>query len=240
MQELPPAVISNLQLIVPLPCMQLTSQVVHLFRRELLLEQRQKYALAGILLYIAGTIFICKLSFREIHSPASWNALFWIIILFASVNAISKSFGQESTGRMLYLYTICDPRALILAKIAYNALLMLVLAIIGLGIYLLLIGNPVQDFGQFTLVTILGSIGFSAVFSMISAIASKAGNNFTLMAILGFPVMLPMLLVVIRASKNAVDGLAWSVGGKYLLALLALNVILVVLSYLLFPYLWRD
>jgi len=218
----------------------LSSQILHLFRRELLLEQRQKYAFSGILLYLAGTIFVCQLSFVQISSAPLWNALFWIILLFAAVNAVAKSFAQESKGRMLYLYSICDPRALLLAKMLYNALLMLVLGLAGLGMYTLLIGNPVNDLPQFLLVVLLGSIGFSTVFTMISAIASKAGSNFTLMAVLGFPIMLPLLLLVIRASKCAMDGLSLGVSGKYLLALLGLNVVVGVLSYLLFPYLWRD
>ncbi|TND05892.1 MAG: heme exporter protein B [Bacteroidetes bacterium] len=220
--------------------MSLAAQVAHLFRRELMLEQRQKYAFQGILLYVISTIFICKFSFREIQAVPSWNALFWIILLFAAVNAVAKSFVQENRGRLLYLYTLCDPRALLLAKMLYNALLMFFLAMTGLGIYLLLVGNPVQDYGQFLLVTFLGSLGFATVFTMISAIASKAGNNFTLMAILGFPVMLPLLITVIRASKNAIDGLDWSVSWKFHLAIAVLNVLVVALSYLLFPYLWRD
>lgn len=220
--------------------MTITAQIVHLFRRELMLEQRQKYAFQGILLYVVSTIFICKFSFREVQSVHSWNALFWIILLFAAVNGIAKSFVQENRGRLLYLYTLCDPRALIMAKMLYNALLMFVLSMAGLLIYILLVGNPVQDYAQFLLITFLGSMGLATTFTMISAIASKAGNNFTLMAILGFPVMLPLLITVIRASKNAIDGLDWSVSWKFHLAVAALNVLVVALSYLLFPYLWRD
>lgn len=218
----------------------LLKQVISLVSRELTLELRQKYVLNGILLYVISTIFISYLSFRKIIDPPTWNALFWIIMLFASVNAVSKSFIQESRGRLLYLYTLASPQAVILSKMIYNMLLMIIISLICFGFYVMFIGNLVQDIPLFMLALLLGSIGFAALLTMVSAIASKANNNFTLMAILSFPIMVPLLITLIKLSKNAVDGLALSVSYYSILALAAINVIIIILSYLLFPYLWRD
>jgi heme exporter protein B len=129
---------------------------------------------------------------------------------------------------------------LIGARIIYNTALMLVLGLLGYALYALVLGNPVEDPWYFLLTVVLAAIGFSATFTMISAIASKAGNNQTLMAILGFPVILPVLLIVIKLSKNAMDGLARSASNDELLTLLAINVLVGALSFLLFPYLWRT
>jgi heme exporter protein B len=87
---------------------------------------------------------------------------------------------------------------------------------------------------------VLGGIGFATVLTLISAIAARAGNGLGLMAILGFPIVLPMLIAVMRASKLALDGVAFSVNSKYFLGLGLLDLITVVLAWLLFPYLWRD
>jgi heme exporter protein B len=220
--------------------MSLAAATFHLFRREWMLEQRQKYALYGMLLYVVSTVFVCKFSFRSIQEVPVWTALFWIILLFASVTGIARSFAQENRGRLLYLYSLADPRALLLAKLLYNTLLMLVLGITGLFMYAFLIGYPVQDTAMFSVSLLLGCCGLSMVFTMISAIASKAGNNFALMAILGFPVILPLLLSIIRLSKTAADGLGWSVAMPYVWMMLVLNITVGALVYLLFPYLWRD
>ncbi len=75
---------------------------------------------------------------------------------------------------------------------------------------------------------------------MVSGIASKAGNNSVLMAILSFPVMIPMLLMLMRISKNAMDGLERAASTDEILTLVAINVIVITLSYILFPYLWRS
>ena len=81
------------------------TQVRFLVYKEMLLEWRSKYALNSILLYVVSTVFVCYQAFRSVDGTV-WNALFWIILLFASINAISKSFVQESSGRQLYYYTL--------------------------------------------------------------------------------------------------------------------------------------
>ncbi len=219
--------------------MNLVSQVRFLLKKEILLEWRSKYALNGILLYVVSTIFVCYLSFRT-TPPLVWNALFWIILLFAAINAIAKSFIQESKGRLLYYYQIASPQAIIIAKIIYNALLMMLMAVIALVFYSIVFKNDVGDIPLYFFAVILGAISFSTVFTMISAIAAKASNNGTLMAILSFPVIIPLLILIIKLSKNAMDGLDRSVSLDEIAVLCAINAIVVVTSLVLFPYLWRD
>ncbi|HSJ66691.1 MAG TPA: heme exporter protein CcmB [Anditalea sp.] len=219
------------------------TQVLVLVSKELTLEWRQKYALNGILLYVVSAVFITYLSVgaqQGTLAVPTWNALYWIIILFSAVNAVAKSFVQEHQGRQLYYYMIASPEAVILSKMIYNTGLTLVLALLGYAVFSLILGNPVQDQGMFILNLILGAIGFSACLTMVSGIASKAGNNATLMAILSFPVIIPILLMVISISKNAIDGLDRGVSVDKLFTLLAINAIVGAVSYILFPYLWRS
>lgn len=120
---------------------------------------------------------------------------------------------------------------------------MVVLSLLSLAIYTLLLGSDVlenADVPQFLLAVILGGIGFASVLTLISAIAARAGNGIGLMAILGFPLVLPLLLTVMRASKLALDGVAWSVTSSYFGGLVLLDVITITLAWILFPYLWRD
>jgi heme exporter protein B len=60
------------------------------------------------------------------------------------------------------------------------------------------------------------------------------------MAVLSFPIIIALLLMAIKITKNALDGLARSFSQDELLNLLAINCILVALAYLLFPYIWRS
>jgi heme exporter protein B len=219
--------------------MNLYKQTKYLLKKEIVLEWRSKYALNGILLYVVATVFVCYLSFRT-TPPLVWNALFWIILLFAAINAITKSFVQESKGRLLYCYQIASPQAIIIAKIIYNMLLMILMSAIALFFYSIVFQNEVGDKLLYFGAVILGAISFSSVFTMISAIASKANNNGTLMAILSFPVIIPVIILIIKLSKNAMDGLDRSVSLDEIGVLTAINLIVITVSLLLFPYLWRD
>lgn len=218
-------------------------EITALLKKEFLLEWRQKYALNGIVLYVVGTVFVCYMSFNfkgASLNVVAWNALYWIIVLFTAINAIAKSFMQERAGRQMYYYTLCSPLSIIISKIIYNSLLMLLLSLFAYGIYSLVLGNQVQDKPLFLLAIILGALGFAGSFTLLSGIASKAGNNTTLLAVLSFPVVLPLLLMIMKVSKNAIDGLDRSSSFDELLVLISLNAITFALSFILFPFLWRS
>ncbi len=219
------------------------NHLFELIKKEFSIELRQMYALGGMLLYLISSIFVIFMAITlknsQIH-PIIWNAVLWIILLFTAVNSIAKSFIQEKKGLQLYYYTLCSPVEIILAKIIYNTLLMLFLIAVGVVLYSIVLGNPVQNMGTFVLTSFLGAMGFASSFTTISSIASKASNSSTLMAILGFPIILPILLLVLKISRNAIDGLPTEISIDSMVTLLAIVVISITSSLLLFPYLWKS
>lgn len=211
-----------------------------LLKKELMQELRIRHSIGSIFLYIFATVFVCYLSFKSIVSPAIWNALFWIIMLFASINAVAKSFISENKQRQLFMYSMASPQAIIISKSIYNAIYLSLLSLVCFIIYVTFIGNLVQDLPYFLMSSLIGSFGFGLLLTMVSAIASKAGNNLSLMAILSFPLLIPMLIVLIKLSKNAVDGLDRSLSNPLILMVIAINFIIVALMYILFPFVWKD
>lgn len=221
----------------------LIKEIRALIFQEALIEWRLRYAINGILLYLVSIIFISYLSFRSqvsSLSPVVWNTLFWIIILFTAVNAVTKSFIQLNRGRLIYYYSIANPVAIILSKIIYNTILLVIIGFTGLLMFSLVLGNPVGDALLFSMNLFLGSIGFAAVLTMNSGIASKAANSTSLMAILSFPVLLPLLLIIIRISKNAIENLDWTASYGQIIYLCAIDIIVMTISTILFPFIWRS
>lgn len=219
--------------------MQLLRDIFVLLKKEAILEWRQKYAIGGILLYVISTVFVVYIAFVQVDTR-SWNVLFWIIILFASVNAVVKSFVQENSRRQLYFYTLSHPTAIILSKILYNTLLLGLISVLTFACMSFFTGNLVKETGLFALILFLGSVGFSIAFTFISAIAAKANNSATLMAIMGFPVVIPILLTLVKLSANALRLIQDTGYWRDISILLAIDVILLTLVIILFPYLWRD
>jgi heme exporter protein B len=217
--------------------------IIQLLKKEFILELRRKSVIAGLGLYLFSLIFICYLTFnlkQNSISPATWSALFWLTILFSVVNSVAKSFIGEKKGVFIYLYTIASPQQIIISKILYNTLLCWLISLTGYLLFSIFIFNPVQDQLTFLAVLFLGSIGFSTSLSLISGIAAKANNSNVLMAVLSFPVVISILLMAVRATKNALDGLELSASSDELLNLLAINIISGALGYILFPYIWRS
>ncbi len=214
-----------------------------LVKKEIQLEWRQKYAIHGLLLYLASTIFVCYLSFKakqQVINPNTWNTLFWIIILFVAINAIGKSFTQESSARNIFYYTLVSPEAVIFSKMIYNTLVMLSISIIGIIFYSWVMGNPVGNLLLYLISLLLGSLGFSTSLSMVAGIAAQGENSATLMAVLSFPIIIPLMLLLLKLSKSALDGISIQENWDEIAILTSLDIIVVVLSGILFPYIWRH
>ena len=209
-----------------------------LIKKDLLLEVRQQYSFYGILLYIMATIFVLYMTIRE-PEPKVWNGLFWVIQLFICINAVAKSFLQETRGRMLYFYSIVNPRDFILAKLVFNSVLMLLMSFLSILLFSLFLGNPVQKVLPFIGLVLLGGWSLSLVFTFLSAIAAKAQQNAAIMAILGFPIIIPQLMLLMQLANTVFSdktGIAFST----LLLIVALDVLVVMLAIILFPFLWKD
>lgn len=219
------------------------SHIKILIAKEFTLELRRKSVISGLGLYMFSLIFICYLSFslrQASISEVTWSALFWLTILFSVINTVAKSFIGEKKGLSIYYYSIARAEAIIVSKIIYNSILCFVLSVAGYLLFTLFIPSPVHDHALFGLTLILTSIGFSSSLSLISGISSKANNSNVLMAVLSFPVIVGILLMAIRLTKNVLDGLDRSASYDELLNLLAINCIVGALAYLLFPYIWRS
>jgi heme exporter protein B len=211
-----------------------------LVKKDITLELRQQQNLYGIVVYAASTIFILYLAAGK-PDAISWNALFWITQLFIVVNAVVKSFVGEPRGRELYYYTIVHPLEYLGSKMLLNLVYMVLLSIIAMLLFRLLLGDPVSDGWRFLGIVVLGGTGLSLVFTMLSAIASKARQQASLIAILGFPVIVPQLLLLVRLSKAAYGEVFKPGAVLQLTGLLAgLDVLVVIMALILFPYLWKD
>lgn len=210
-----------------------------LLKKDLLLEIRQQYTFYGIILYVASTIFVLYLAMEQPEERV-WNGLFWMIQLFICVNAVAKSFIQESRGRMLYFYTIAGPQNFIISKLIFNALLMVVMSIISLLLFQLLLGNPVRNPLSFIGIVCFGGFSLSLVFTFLAAIAARAQQGAALMAILGFPLIIPQVLLLMKISNIAFADVLQAGLLKIILLLAGFDLMIIVLAFILFPFLWKD
>ena len=215
-------------------------EIIELVLKDVRLNWRERNAIYSLLLYVLCTSYVAYLSFEGIINERSWIALFWIIVLFAAMNASLQSFKRELNYQALFFYTIARPRAIIMAKIIYNSGLLIFLNLVSYFIYSTFLGNPILDKISFVLCILLGSSALASLLTLIAAIASKTNNNGGIMAVLSMPLLFPLLINLIKTSEICIIENEFYLVDNQILFLFLLNIATVLLSYLLFPYLWRD
>lgn len=214
-------------------------RVLTIIQKDIRLEWRQKYSLYGLLLYVVSAVFAIYM-LQESPEGEVWNALYWLIILFVAVNAVAKSFLQESRHRNLYYYTLHHPRDIILSKLMYNVVLMMGMSLVAWFLFLVLLGDPAMQPGRFLLLVFSGGFSMALLFTLLAAIAGRAGGNSALIAILGFPLVVPQLILLSDLSRPLFTPMAVTNWWTFFGVLLLLDALIVALSLLLFPYLWKD
>ena len=203
------------------------------------MEWRQKHTLFGVLLYVGATVFVIYIMSGQPESR-TWNALFWITQLFVAVNSVAKSFLQEHPHRYRYYFTLVKPATFLLAKMVYSILIMFIMSLVSLLLYYIMLGWPLVQGSLFILITMVGSLSLSAVFTFLSAIAARANQNAALMAILGFPLVTPVLMILSKLALKALEPVYMPGWSSLALVLLSLDVLVIFLGVILFPFLWQE
>ncbi|RYZ51009.1 MAG: cytochrome C biogenesis protein [Sphingobacteriales bacterium] len=214
-------------------------QILTLIKKDFLLEWRQKHTFFGVILYVGCTVFVL---FMMAGRPEKniWNALFWVAQLFVTVNTVAKSFLQEGEARMRYYFTLVAPVPYIIAKMVYSTVIMLIMMFISLGLFNLLLGSPVINMATFLGVCCLGATSLSLLFTFLSAIAAQARQNAALMAILGFPIAIPQLMILSNLALGSVSAVVQEGWGRMALMLGGMDVLMLALAAVLFPFLWKE
>ena len=219
--------------------MSILHQTLHLFWWELKSEWRDRFALGSVLLYVVATTVVIYFAVREFR-PMTFNALYWVVLFFGATVACGRSFLREGGKRHFYYYTLAAPEALLFSKLLYNALVIYLISILTWALLGFFAANDfVFETGYFLLTLLLASVGLSAILTFVGALAARAGGNGTLMAVLSFPLVIPLLYLLSSAGGYAV-GLTQGQEQSYLLLTLAIDLLALAVGLVLFPFVWRD
>jgi heme exporter protein B len=212
---------------------------LQLIRAEWESDLRQKAVLAGILLQVFTAVLVCYLAVQVLALPA-WNALFWILVVFGTIQGITKNFIAVPAGRWIYLYQLTNPRSLIISKITYNLLLMTVLTACTMALYSFFMGYFVQHTAWYLLTVWLTGAGISTVYTLVSAIAAKTRQAGLLAPVLSLPVIIPVLLAGLSSSRKCLEVNLPEAFYKDLAVVGILDLLLVYLSMVLFTFVWQE
>jgi len=206
-------------------------------------ELRTRYAISALGMFVITTISIILFSLGgEPASPDVLSGMLWVVLFFAAMSGLSRTFVmEEERGTAMTVQLQSPPSAVYFGKLLFHLVLGAGLTLLTVVLYALLInGFVIRSYGLFAAVIALGSIGLATASTIIAAIIARANTKGTLYPVLSFPILLPLLMTVIKATRMASEGASWSDAGGEFQILVSYIVVVMTTSYLLFEYIWKD
>ncbi|MBC8162826.1 MAG: heme exporter protein CcmB [Roseiflexaceae bacterium] len=224
----------------------LAAATLAVFRKDLRIELRSRYALNALLLFAVSTVVAISLGLGPIAPRDNRDlkliqaALMWVALLFAAFTGLARAFVQEEDTRTATaLRLAAPPLAVYLGKLLFNLLLLLVLDAVIAALFIAMLRVGVGAPLMFAAVLAVGSCALVAATTLIAAIIARASAKGALFAVLSFPLLIPPLVVAIRGTAFALEGESWAVGAAPIQVLLAYTLALFVASLFLFKSVWE-
>ena len=211
------------------------------FRKDLQLEFRTRYALNAIAMFAITTLAAISFSIGPIRLQTSILApLLWIILFFSAMSGLSHIFIREEEQQTAdTLRLLVPPNAVWMGKWFFNLVLLFGLEVIIVPVYLAMMNASVESLTIFFPTLIIGSIGLASVSTIIAAIISLASSRGALFAVLAFPIALPILFSAIHSTRLAMDGAPFSDCLSDIQVLFSFTVIVITTSLMVFEFVWR-
>jgi heme exporter protein B len=210
-----------------------------LVRAESQLDLKKPAVLGAAILQMATMTLLAFLSQPHINAKI-WNSLYWIILLFCTLQAISKNFLGVNRARWIYYNQLASPQTILWSKMIYGWMSMVMLTFANLLLFGFFMGFPIQHPATYFLNLILVIAGIASIFTLIGAIASKANQAGFLAPVLSLPVVLPLILVGMQASNKTLNPVMVSSVYNDIALVGTLDFLIVVLAVALFQPLWKD
>lgn len=211
-------------------------------RKDLRVEFRTRYAYSTLVMFAVTVLVTVSFSVGGMMLDSDIAAaLLWIILFFAAMAGLSRTFVQEEeSGTVVALKLAADPEPVYLGKLLFNIVLLFSLAVLVVPLFLVLLNLSVAMPLSFVQVVVLGCLGLSGASTILAAIVAKAAAKGALLTVLAFPVLLPLLIGAINATRSTLAGVPAEVLRPDLGLLLFYNGMAVTASLLLFEYVWNE
>lgn len=212
------------------------------FRKDLRTELRSRYAINVLLMFVLSALLLVVFSIgQEAISERVQSALLWIVILFSASIGLGRSFvAEEESGTILLLQLNVRPSMVFAGKLLYTLVLVLGLNVVAVAVYLLILGIPVRSPGLLVATLSLGALGLSGATTLLSALIARAARSGPLLPVLLLPLLVPLLLSVVAATRKAILGTGWMSAESEIMTLVGFAGATISAATLLFDYVWTD
>lgn len=209
--------------------------------KELLIEFRTRYAWSSLVMFALTTLACISMAIGgNVLSPLLDAILFWFIVFFSAMAGLGRVFiHEQEVGTMNTLRIYADPQTVLFGKLIYNIVLLMALIFLVLPCYVIFLDIEIFWLCYLFLILLFGSIGIAAVSTLIAAIVANTESKGNLFTILTFPIILPLLLMVIKLTERTLINEPF-MDVQQLCIVVAYDFIIVGILSILFDYLWDE
>ncbi len=213
-----------------------------ILQNDFRMELRSRFGLNSVFAFVASALFVSVflLNAPEIGAKAQ-AGLLWLILLFAALSSLSRSFVSEAERRTdLLLRLHSDALAVFVGKYLFNLLFTLLFAGSTVLLFVLLLSIEPKSAGLLVLATLLGSAGLTAVTTMMAALVSHTTQRGALFSVVCMPLLVPLLLLSGKLTLAGISGGDITLHLNEIFALVGFIGAIMTVSVLLFETIWES
>jgi len=182
-------------------------------KKDLTAEFRTKQMLNSMLMFAFLIILIFSFSFED--SRGDYDritelapGMLWVTFMFAGMLGLSRSFALEQEENCIEGLKLCpvDRSTIYVGKMLSNLVLMLIMEAVAIPVFMVLFNYTIANLFWLALIILLGTIGFLAVGTLLSALTLNAQTREILLPVILFPVLFPLILTLVPATASVLTG----------------------------------
>lgn len=212
------------------------------FRKDVRIEFRNRYAVNTLLLFVLGALLLVLFAVGpQPLSARVQSALLWIVMLFAASIGLGRSFvAEEERGTVLLLQLNTTPSMVFVGKLLFNLALVALLTIVAVGPFLFLLDLSIAAPGLLAVTLGLGAVGLASATTLLAALVARAARQGPLLPVLLLPLLVPLLVSGTSATRKAIAGVPWIQAQDELLTLFGFAGATISAGIVLFDYVWTE
>jgi len=213
--------------------------------KDLLGELRSKELILSMCLFSFLVLIIFSFAFgTELKSFKNmFPGILWVAFIFSALLGLSRSFGVERDRGTLLGLLLCpvSPWEIFLAKMIGTLIFTVIMEIFTILVFTILYNQNLLPFLlPLGLVVLLGTLGFSAIGTIFSAMSSTSKARDVILSILVFPISVPVIIASVKATGLILDGGSIQTVYAWLKILVAFDLVFLLLAFLTFGYIMEE
>jgi heme exporter protein B len=211
--------------------------------KDLAAELRSRELLSSMLVFALTVILIFNFALElDAKTRATvTSGVLWVTFAFAGTLGLNRSMAMEKDRGCMdgLLLAPVDRAAIYFGKTIGNLIFMLIVEVIVLPVYSILYNTNLLNPGLILMI-LLGSIGYVAVGTLLSAMAVQTRTRDVLLPILLFPIAIPVFIAAVKGTTGFLQGIPLDEIMPWINLLIVYDIIFTAVAFMTFDYVVEE